>query len=983
MRKKSKESESRYFITYKGSAWHPFKIHKQVEKIEVLQPGLMPLKLPILSVASLAQSTSSDNGHHDYRQTFSSIAPGCGLIDLTCCGVLPPRVQNLERLKLLIGDFIRRRQSSSMRPEDPEADGVNVLILRRVAAIQVLLLIKSPVEKGQTIPLKFPTVATLLSSERLKNLCIDLSKAEDVDYHRKLLIDDALGLLSEQDLHEILKWTHTEFLNESNSLKEEAWKQGGDTRRRLHWLSRRVLSLIRCPLDTDKDIGDALFYRPRLLNSIIKHDDLDFETKRDISVICDEILASLENHPLCGSRVRGSWFKLASERFPVFLESLIAILFSEDGRSEDELLQKTKSVIEAFTAIEKSNFASLQLSKTDSDSDKERDAVPVIACNDPTSSSTKITFKPLDEIKDNDQDIAVSWYRRILSGITFGVLKTLLDLFDDGEKSDSSFTTIIKQSIESCSLEESNDVLIPEEFTGVRYRILLSHEVQNTQEESSSESIPASYQFFLGIVWPALREQRWRIEAGESTKEVTFSPPKIGKLKRPSSTKNEGNKKRQRLAREVDKLGWGVVGKLTQRIVLLATKSHDINDDRSFTVENALEQARAWIEKELAPEDTSSREKAILFINSTRDCYNTLAPFMANGLGWQALEMSADKCSFKYGSETLLQLLLVLPSVLRQMNLPLQQISDSFQIIREFIDVFTVACNKVLPKHMQPEPEVYVDEVYPEVSSLAGRLKLMPSTDDVGNPETVSTENPIELTEIILPSDKLTPDGEPLLTDFVVRTMEQIIPVRATDEDTERKYRRVHVGHPGMTCRHCLGANGEGRYFFSSIESLSTASNILEKHLMRCPKVPDEVKSSIAEAKLRHSLQRKGIPTGEQQAFFNRLWDRLQMGIIGGDAANIPFSRMRKDEESPEDDSDSVMLEFRDHLEVLDFVRKTAPWKNIRSIQTALNKYYSCLDYGGRIYQTPSMPNHFSSEWLLAKVVPKRYEYLKAKYLTD
>jgi hypothetical protein len=35
------------------------------------------------------------------------------------------------------------------------------------------------------------------------------------------------------------------------------------------------------------------------------------------------------------------------------------------------------------------------------------------------------------------------------------------------------------------------------------------------------------------------------------------------------------------------------------------------------------------------------------------------------------------------------------------------------------------------------------------------------------------------------------------------------------------------------------------------------------------------------------------------------------------------------------------------------------------------------LDYGGRIYYTSSMPKHFSSEWLLAKVVPRRVSYKK------
>jgi len=33
----------------------------------------------------------------------------------------------------------------------------------------------------------------------------------------------------------------------------------------------------------------------------------------------------------------------------------------------------------------------------------------------------------------------------------------------------------------------------------------------------------------------------------------------------------------------------------------------------------------------------------------------------------------------------------------------------------------------------------------------------------------------------------------------------------------------------------------------------------------------------------------------------------------------------------------------------------------------ALEKYYSCLKFGGAIFNTPSMPPHYSSEWVLAK----------------
>lgn len=63
---------------------------------------------------------------------------------------------------------------------------------------------------------------------------------------------------------------------------------------------------------------------------------------------------------------------------------------------------------------------------------------------------------------------------------------------------------------------------------------------------------------------------------------------------------------------------------------------------------------------------------------------------------------------------------------------------------------------------------------------------------------------------------------------------------------------------------------------------------------------------------------------------------------------------------------------FTDHIAVLDHVRNN---KFGAEVDEALDRYYSCLDYAGRVYNTSSMPEHFSSEWLLAKVNPKHHHH--------
>jgi hypothetical protein len=71
------------------------------------------------------------------------------------------------------------------------------------------------------------------------------------------------------------------------------------------------------------------------------------------------------------------------------------------------------------------------------------------------------------------------------------------------------------------------------------------------------------------------------------------------------------------------------------------------------------------------------------------------------------------------------------------------------------------------------------------------------------------------------------------------------------------------------------------------------------------------------------------------------------------------------DEAPPGMAASDEKMAFADSLGVLDYVRTSAPWKGTKEIEEVLNQYYNCLDYGGRIYMTKSMPAHFSPAWLL------------------
>lgn len=170
-----------------------------------------------------------------------------------------------------------------------------------------------------------------------------------------------------------------------------------------------------------------------------------------------------------------------------------------------------------------------------------------------------------------------------------------------------------------------------------------------------------------------------------------------------------------------------------------------------------------------------------------------------------------------------------------------------------------------------------------------------------------------------------------------------------------------------------MGANHEGRYFFSTVESLTACYTVLEKHSLKCKATPDDVKQRLVVARSKHQEQRKALKSGLQQKFFSNLWRRMRGSRLGG--ADPPSPQIPPDTtESPtasKQPGKFVGEDFTDHLTVLDRIRSEATID--RDIEVAMGRYYACLEYAGRVQYTPSMPPHFSPEWLLAKVAPKNY----------
>jgi hypothetical protein len=144
------------------------------------------------------------------------------------------------------------------------------------------------------------------------------------------------------------------------------------------------------------------------------------------------------------------------------------------------------------------------------------------------------------------------------------------------------------------------------------------------------------------------------------------------------------------------------------------------------------------------------------------------------------------------------------------------------------------------------------------------------------------------------------PHDQNLISDFLYLTMEQMAPCVMTEADRVGCYKNRTVGEPGLSCRHCVGQAGCGRYFPASEASLSqtTTSQTIMNHVRNCRRCPVEIRENIEimkRARMGPEGKRADKPKhGGRKTFFHRLWCRIQ---------GLPAEE--EDEEDEEEDDTS------------------------------------------------------------------------------
>jgi hypothetical protein len=611
-------------------------------------------------------------------------------------------------------------------------------------------------------------------------------------------------------------------------------------------------------------------------------------------------------------------------------------------------------------------------------------------------------FKDLHDTKILDKNnIDVRWYvdTQILavaqSAIRCGVS---ISTPEDTKEFLLNIELQIMEAVHTAMTENNGESLPLEDFKMQQCAansILQSQVRKSFGFNNRSLATPSSMPFFYGFIWPLLRGEGWKLIAGNLPTDVSFVPPvEVGIPNRTYHPKDSLARQRSQLAREASSFGLGYIPRLTKRLLIkcfekneTALMGRETGPDESYrspSTKVILEEfaSSLLLNVEKLDDSTNGTEKTKIkdIVTELLSLFNKLVPLTFE---------KEDECHLTEGKQWcdvldcryLFKFLIIIPNMLQKADLPTQQYLHTISVIHELLAFVSNNHQELFDECLKlPNEEYRSESKFP--SRLPSQIKNFSRKDlrlDLGKP-LKQEESSDKSVEIIRPKDRVG------LTDFVAIVMSQTIMRKSTLEDSNRQGRYG----PCIVCRHCLGIKNGGKYFFGSYDSIATAATVIEKHVLRCAEIGNEVKQEVMNARIYHSKQRRNLPIGAQSAFFVRLYDRLQSMAQPhheSEPGTTDYSKTSSlsAEKSPlvsekriaakfdvVGENSNISLVYNSHLDVMEHIQSAEPWKSKKPLAEMISKYYNCLDYGGKLCGMKKNGLTLSSEWLYSKLTYKK-----------
>ena len=184
------------------------------------------------------------------------------------------------------------------------------------------------------------------------------------------------------------------------------------------------------------------------------------------------------------------------------------------------------------------------------------------------------------------------------------------------------------------------------------------------------------------------------------------------------------------------------------------------------------------------------------------------------------------------------------------------------------------------PKRVQQrqQQQQFVDKT---PALMMAELKQQREQQLAMSAEDINVEDLMGDTKLVLKKDR------DLVPDSLFLAMSQMRPCQLTQADRVGCYKSRELGFTGMSCIHCGGQPGFGRYYPNSVRSLAqtTTSQTILKHVgNKCRFVPPQIRNAVNELQ-RQQAAREGMSSGRprygsRKIFFQRVWARLHGGPL-------------------------------------------------------------------------------------------------------
>lgn len=894
----------------------------------------------------------------------------------------------------------------------------NVFERRVEGGKKSFLYIAHPMEKGQTVELRFLPAAP------------EALFGQDLDAGQRSWIEENINTLHATDLrglidfleYDIGKSVYADVSKTFKRKKKDSEETQVDSkyvadlavaRRRMHWVALRIISALQKEIKTNVFPAVALkpLWQEKVMEDLRGHPVWSKDVQPFLLSECkNELMAESLSGNFGGFWTsQEMWCPMADRLFRETVRLISNFsLGLEDYWSEERLVVDLRTLISQAVANllkcsgvhDQAALAEISL-RCKGDTSHSSNVFPTTGylkarlnqgyrdamalCGEPEfeleakdewfflategRDSSAPDFRSLDDARAAEAKIDIIWYVRtqILAVVESAALCGVANIAVEG-------MSMLKDLREKL-LDSAREALGGKEIT--RFS-LVRRAAKHVEEKVAVPDIlfnstatvdykPNTEPIFLCIVWPVLKQAKWKLEAGELPSSVTYSPP--GKKKDTSRTrmlKQEAAIQRGKFARKTAELGLGYIPKQAKKMFVNCAAMDEGDNERS-TATTVSEALRAF-EQSFDSNNLDTKNSIKKIVEHIATLFETAAPALLYDTETEdfvleegALWRDSLHC------DHLMRLLLILPKMLNHSDVSLQQVENTTGVVTELINFLVENRQQMFaPSFQLPREEYEMNHEFPKfIVSRLGEAK-----EKNGNGNSKNKPMSANLKEIVLPSDRND------LTDFVNTVMDQMIACKATSEDIRGKGRRsfLTMGMPGLVCRHCLGSTGEGKYFYSNVASLSTTATSADKHIARCPLVSSEIKERMAAARGTHGEQKSNIRPGAQTAFYARLWDRLQLSKTeAGAEADMYVTldttpALGSDQNFQNSDRSNDGTEFRNHIEVLEYIKSTSPWKSNSELTAAMESYYRCVTWGGSMFNTADMPQHFSSEWILAKL---------------